>query len=123
MKKKQLLIKTIFVLCIFAVISVFPMAVNAAPDDGASAQVVTVSTDSKSKKDSSDLVKDILIALGISLAVSGITVVVIACRYKFNGKTEPYPYNKKAPLTLSQSEDVHIDTRLEKHKKQKNENN
>ena len=116
MKKKQLLIKTIFVLCIFAVISVFPMAVNAAPDDGASAQVITVSTDSKSKKDSSDLVKDILIALGISLAVSGITVVVIACRYKFNGRTEPYPYNRKAALELSASEDVLIHTDIKRER-------
>ena len=57
-------------------------------------------------------------SLLVSVIGSAVAVGIVFSRYKFNGKTEPYPYNKKAPLTLSKSEDVHIDTRLEKHKKQ-----
>lgn len=121
MKKKQLLLKTVFILCIFAVISVFPATVSAAVDE--SPAVTTVSTEKTEKKSSSDLVKDILIALGISVAVTGITVFLIAHSYKTNGKSEPYPYNKKAPLSLTRSEDDHIDTRLEKRRKEKNDNN
>ena len=122
MKKKQFLIKTIFVLCIFAVISVFPAAVNAAGDQTA-AVTESSSAQAKNEKNSSDLLKTILIALGISVAATGITVFLIAHGYKTNGKTEPYPYNKKAPLDLSVNEDIHVDTRLEKRKKEKNDNN
>ena len=55
-------------------------------------------------------------AIGTSLLVSvigsGIAVAVVFSRYKFNGKTEPYPYNRKAPLELTGTEDVLIDRQI-----------
>jgi len=52
-------------------------------------------------------------AIGTSLVVSIIgsvvAVLVVFGRYKFNGRTEPYPYNRKAPLVLTESEDVLVE--------------
>ncbi len=52
--------------------------------------------------------------IGISFLISTVgtiaAVVMIYRGYKFNGRTEPYPYNNKAPLELTDSEDILVDT-------------
>ncbi len=59
-------------------------------------------------------------AIGTSVLVSVIgSVVVVAFvfgRYKFHGRTEPYPYNRKAPLELTGSEDILIDTQIRRER-------
>ena len=64
------------------------------------------------KKKSPDWLKIILISLGISLVVTGITVFFIYNGYKNNGKTEPYEYTKKAPLELTDKADELVDVRV-----------
>ena len=66
--------------------------------------------------------KTVLISMGISAAITLIVVFAIYYGYKSNGKTEPYPYNKKAPLDLSVSEDIHVDTDVTRRKIEKNNN-
>ena len=48
-------------------------------------------------------------SLVVSIIGSVVAVLVVFGRYKFNGRTEPYPYNRKAPLVLTESEDVLVD--------------
>ena len=59
-------------------------------------------------------------AIGTSVLVSVIgSVVVVAFvfgRYKFHGRTEPYQYNRKAPLELTGSEDILIDTQIKRER-------
>lgn len=57
-------------------------------------------------------VKIILIALGVSLAVTGITVYIIYRGYKYNGMTEPYEYKNKAGLDLAVKEDRLVDVHV-----------
>ena len=64
------------------------------------------SSDQSSAPEKKNWVKIILIAVGIGLVVSVITVIIIASGYKNNGKTEPYEFKNKAPLELKDSEDV-----------------
>ena len=45
----------------------------------------------------------------VSIVGSVIAVLVVWGRYKFNGRTEPYPYTRKAPLELTDREDVLVD--------------
>lgn len=61
----------------------------------------------------------ILRALSISVLVSLLSVFSIYRSYKSNGKTEPYPYNNKAPLDLKVSEDVLVDTDVRRRKIEK----
>lgn len=67
------------------------------------------SSSSESKK---NWLKIILIALGISIIGTGIIVYIIYRGYKYNGMTEPYEYKDKAPLELSDREDVLIDVHV-----------
>ena len=59
-------------------------------------------------------------AIGTSLLVSvigsAVAVGIVFSRYKFNGRTEPYPYNRKAALELSASEDVLIHTDIKRER-------
>ena len=59
-------------------------------------------------------------AIGTSLLVSvigsAVAVGIVFSRYKFNGRTEPYPYNRKADLELSASEDVLIHTDIKRER-------
>ena len=48
-------------------------------------------------------------SLVVSIIGSVVAVLVVFGRYKFNGRTEPYPYNRKAPLVLTESEDVLVE--------------
>ncbi len=48
-------------------------------------------------------------SLVVSIIGSVVAVLVVFGRYKFNGRTEPYPYTRKAPLELTDSEDVLVD--------------
>ena len=66
---------------------------------------------SKEKKQKNWL-KIILIAVGIGLVVSVITVLVIRSGYKNNGKTEPYEFKNKAPLDLTDSRDELVDVKV-----------
>lgn len=63
--------------------------------------------------------KIIAISAGVSIVVTGIVVFMIFNSYKNNGKTEPYPYNQKAPLQLTESNDILVDTRITKIKIEK----
>lgn len=64
------------------------------------------------KKEKKNWVKIILIALGISLVITGIIIYAIYRSYKYNGMTEPYEYKNKAPLELTEREDQLIDVRV-----------
>lgn len=56
-----------------------------------------------------DMGRAIGTSLVVSIVGSIVAVLVVFGRYKFNGRTEPYPYNRKAPLELTDSEDVLVD--------------
>ncbi len=88
---------------------------STADDAAANAEYQVLSSSGGIKR---NLVEIILLSAVVSIVVT----VVIYFKYKFNGKTEPYPYNKKAPLNLSVSEDIHIDTKVERKKIEKNNN-
>lgn len=134
MKNKKLLSRALLV--VFAVFSVmiFSTAVcaatenfdeptvtveNAAVNDD-DAAIVTVSKSSEADKP--NMGKVIGIAAGISIVVTGIVVFCIYNSYKTNGMTEPYQYNNKAPLNLTESRDVLVDTKITKEKIEKNDN-
>lgn len=70
--------------------------------------------------DGSNMGTVIIVAVVVSVLVTGITVIVIWSRYKTNGMTEPYPYNQKAPLRLTEADDILIDTRVTKTRINKN---
>ena len=53
-------------------------------------------------------------------AQTGITVFLIWHGYKTNGQSEPYTYKKNAPLTITNSEDVHVDTIVNRRKIERN---
>lgn len=69
-------------------------------------------TEKSSKK--KDWVKIILVALGVSIVVTGVTVYMIYRSYKYNGMTEPYEYKDKAPLELTEKEDQLVDVHVTK---------
>lgn len=71
---------------------------------------------STSDSDIPNLGKIILVSFAIGVVVSGVTVFIIFRSYKTNGQTEPYTYKKKAPLTLTKSEDIHVDTKIVRKK-------
>ncbi len=59
------------------------------------------------------------ISLLISIVVTGAVVVMIYHGYKHNGKTEPYPYDSKAPLELTDTEDILVDTDIQRERIQR----
>ncbi len=66
--------------------------------------------------------KQILIAVGVSVLATGITVFLIFHSYKTNGQSEPYTYKKNAPLELSDAEDIHVDTIVNRRKIERDRN-
>ena len=124
--KKKLIMRFAAVMMIVTVLMSCSWAVYASSESSsstasASSQVPT--TGNSTDKEKKNPVTTILISLGAGLAVSGIAVVIAASGYKNNGKSEPYPYNKKAPLDLRVRTDNLIDTKIEKKKIEKNNNN
>ena len=75
-----------------------------------------------SKSSSKDPFKIIVYSFGISIVVTGITVVGIYRSYKYNGQTEPYQYTKNAPLSLTRTDDELIDRQVNKRKIERNNN-
>lgn len=67
-----------------------------------------------------DMINCILFGAIFGVVCGGISVVIVYLRYKNNGKSEPYPYNNKATLNLSQSDDLLVDTRVTHVKVHKN---
>ena len=96
-----------------AVAAAQPDSLYAAADDYT---VMLTDTDddiiAEAPKKSKNWVKIILIALAVSLVITGITVYMIFRRYKYNGQTEPYEFKEKAPLELKEKEDVLIDVQV-----------
>ena len=124
--KKKLIMRFAAVMMIVTVLMSCSWAVYASSESSsstasASSQVPT--TGNSTDKEKKNPVTTILISLGAGLAVSGIAVFIVASGYKNNGKSEPYPYNKKAPLDLRVRTDNLIDTEIEKKKIEKNNNN
>lgn len=124
--KKKLIMRFAAVMIIVTVLMSCSWAVYASSESSsstasASSQVPT--TGNSTDKEKKNPVTTILISLGAGLAVSGIAVFIVASGYKNNGKSEPYPYNKKAPLDLRVRTDNLIDTKIEKKKIEKNNNN
>lgn len=64
------------------------------------------------KTEKKNWVKIILVALVISGLATGITVFIIYRGYKYNGMTEPYEFKNKAPLSLTEKEDMLIDVHV-----------
>ncbi|MDD6489468.1 MAG: hypothetical protein PUG48_06625 [Clostridia bacterium] len=136
MKNKRLLSRILLVVFAVFTVMIFSTAVSAAQDDFGelaaivdnatindedNAAIVTVSKDSEKDKPK-NMGKVIGIAAGISIVVTGIVVFCIYTSYKTNGKTEPYQYGNKAPLQLTHSTDMLIDTKITKRKIEKNNN-
>lgn len=131
MKNKRLLSRILLVVCAVFTVMIFSTAVCAAQDDVGeltaivenaavnedNAAIVTMSKDSEKEKP--NMGKVIGIAAGISIVVTGIVVFCIYSSYKTNGMTEPYQYNNKAPLNLTESRDVLVDTKITKRKIEK----
>lgn len=84
--------------------------------------IVETAKSSKSSSGSHSIVKAILVAFGVSTVGTIIWVIVIVNGYKNNGKTEPYPYNKKAPLELTEASEELINTEVTKRKIERNNN-
>ncbi len=80
----------------------------------------TTATTGSTKKKSVNWLQVILISVGISAIVTGITVAIIYKGYKHNGMTEPYEYTKKAPLELTDKEDELVDVRVTSRKIERN---
>ena len=61
-------------------------------------------------------------SLLVSVIGSAVAVGIVLSRYKFNGRTEPYPYNRKAALELSASasQDVLIHTDIKRERIERN---
>lgn len=84
--------------------------------------VPTAKSSSSSGEKSTDWLKIIIVALVISILGTGLTVYFIYRGYKYNGMTEPYEYKDKAPLELSDREDVLIDVHVTtRHIERKND--
>lgn len=69
-----------------------------------------------SSSDDKITVGDVLSSFGIGLLIAVIVCVCIFVSYKKHGKTEPYRYNEKTNLALSESSDILVDTKIEKRK-------
>ncbi len=85
--------------------------------------IITTANSGSSEKEEKNWVKIIIVALVVSLLATGIIIFVIYRGYKYNGMTEPYEYKNKAPLELSDREDVLIDVHVTTRHIEKNNNN
>lgn len=58
--------------------------------------------------------KNWLMIIGCTIVIPAVAALVFVIgtisSYKHNGKTEPYPYNNKAPLELTEADDILVDT-------------
>lgn len=72
--------------------------------------------DYEDDEDKPDMAKVIGIGLVFSIVVTAATIFFIYRSYKTNGMTEPYPYNQKAPLQLTDAEDRFVDKTVVKIK-------
>ncbi len=121
-------IRVIFSLMIMAVVSLslFSLSASAASatdmESNSSAQVQQIAKSSSKSKSVDINGKTIAIAVGASIVITGITVFLIWHSYKTNGQSEPYTYKKNAPLELTHSEDVHVDTIVNRRKIERNNN-
>lgn len=127
--------------------SCFALAVNAAgeADDGAPQAVTAeirhddadaaeaafsgddtpevIKTASSSSSREPNIVKGIIAGLLIAVIGTGIFLFTTINSYKNNGKTEPYPFSSKAPLSLKVKEDVLVNTEVTKRKIESSNNN
>lgn len=115
MKKKRAYLGICLLIFAILSLSVFAFSANAAADErdnGTAAVRTTEESDNYAllKSDFQITGKTIAIAIGVSILATGITVFLIFNSYKTNGQSEPYTYKKKAPLELSDAEDIHVDT-------------
>ena len=65
-----------------------------------------------SRSGNTDWGRTIGTSLVVSIVGSIVAVIFVYHGYKFNGRTEPYQYTRKAPLELTDSEDVLVDKYL-----------
>ncbi len=84
--------------------------------------IIQTADSSSNEKESKNWVEIILIALGVSILVTGIVVYIIYRGYKYNGMTEPYEYKDKAPLELTEREDVLVDVHVTSRHIERNKN-
>ena len=128
MKKSKMIPKFAAVIMAALCLMLCSFAVSAAADAEPAGETAAVSEGadytalSPSKKSSKNPVKIVVISLAISVLATGITVFLIYNSYKNNGKTEPYPYNQKAPLDLKLVEDIHVDTQIRRTRIERNNN-
>lgn len=90
---------------------------NTYSEDDNSVENMSRRNDDNSKP---DITKIIIVAAVSSVVVVSVIVLFIYRSYKTNGMTEPYPYKQKAPLQLTETEDILIDTRVSKVKISRN---
>lgn len=88
----------------------------------AQAASTKASTDNIKKKKTVSWPKVIIIAVVISVIITGASVFGIYHSYKHNGMTEPYEYTKKAPLELAVKEDDLVDVKVTKRQIERNNN-
>lgn len=121
MKLKKTLIRICLLVTVVLSLSLLSLTAYAAAEqqtentDNSSAE--TVITDNDYALLRSEITgKKILIAVGVSVGGTGIVVFLIWHSYKTNGQSEPYTYKKNAPLELTEAEDVHVDTIVNRRK-------
>ncbi|MBQ8132820.1 MAG: hypothetical protein IJ192_00155 [Clostridia bacterium] len=128
MKRSKYIINILAVMAAFAAILMISSFAFAAEDDDlgdnttAAAQAEEYQELSSSRSEKPNMVRVVLISLGISVVVTGLTVHSIYRGYKYNGQTEPYQYSKKAPLQLTLAEDELIDTQVTKRRIERRNN-
>ena len=122
-RRKAYLLFTLMIMAVLS-LSVFSFCAYAAEDqqqDNTSAAVQSVDAEENLSLLKFEISgKQILIAVGVSILATGLTVFFIWNSYKTNGQSEPYTYKKKAPLQLSDAEDLHVDTIVNRRKIERN---
>ncbi len=119
MKAKKIYFALCLMLMALVSLSLFSISAAAADDTAAqpsAGQEQTFQSDDLLLKGSGITGKTIAIAVGVSVVGTAITVFLIWHSYKTNGQSEPYTYKKNAPLELTHSEDVHVDTIVNRRK-------
>lgn len=121
MKNIKLAKISVLFMMICVMIFSFSYTVSAEEIPDSDAEIITVAanrteTVSTKREEPKNMGRIILTAAGISIVVSLCSVIYIFHSYKTNGQSEPYPYDKKAPLELTEREDIMIDRKVERER-------
>lgn len=116
--KLTVLLMTAFSVMIFSSAIVFAADINSYSensDNTVSLMEYDKRTESNhTEREQKNMSRIILTAAGVSIVVTAFAVFSIWNSYKTNGQSEPYPYDDKAPLQITDSDDILVDTHVER---------